>query len=293
MVPWTRSATVALSLFSLFAISFKASAQSGPVALPLFAQPRSQTLYLDDECLLLTRDLCDGLPEDHAKNSQSESYTQPGAFHRGFHRLLRDEGELLRAPFQRSAIGWDVGVLVGTGALLATDKRVMTHFSRRNETLSGNISNGSIYGIAAAAGGVWIAGLKNDDPHQKETGLLTLEALVAAMGIYTPMQLIAGRERPDDAAGHGRFFQKHWIDGSFPAGHPMFAWTMAAVVAHEYPRLWVKLLFYGAAGAITVTRLTGRDHFPSDIEFGSVLGYFIGRHIFHAHCDPTLSEACH
>jgi hypothetical protein len=37
----------------------------------------------------------------------------------------------------------------------------------------------------------------------------------------------------------------------------------------------------------------GREHYASDILVGTALGYLIGTHIFHSHCDPDLSSACH
>jgi hypothetical protein len=70
------------------------------------------------------------------------------------------------------------------------------------------------------------------------------------------------------------------------------SWTMASVIAHEYPRTWVKVLVYGAAATVSVARFTGREHFASDIAVGSVLGYLIGRHVFHAHCSAEFSEEC-
>jgi membrane-associated phospholipid phosphatase len=142
------------------------------------------------------------------------------------------------------------------------------------------------------AGSIWIAGLISNNPHQKETGVLTLEALTDAMPIYTVLQVVGGRERPGEGTGNGRFLQKHWIDGSFPAGHAMFDWTMATIIAHEYPRWWVKVLAYGTAATVSVTRFTAHDHFAGDTLVGTVLGYLIGRHIFHAHCNPDFSEAC-
>jgi membrane-associated phospholipid phosphatase len=164
--------------------------------------------------------------------------------------------------------------------------------SQHTIDVSSNISNAAIYGTGTVAGSIWIAGLISDNPHQKETGLLTLEALTNAMPVYTVLQVIAGRERPGEGTGNGRFWQKHSIGGSFPGGHAMFAWTMATVIAHEYPRWWVKALLYGAAATVSVTRFTARDHFASDTFVGTALGYFIGRHIFHAHCNPGFSEAC-
>jgi len=72
----------------------------------------------------------------------------------------------------------------------------------------------------------------------------------------------------------------------------MFTWTMAAVIAHEYPRTWVKVLAYSTAAAVSVTRYTGREHFVGDVALGSFIGYFIGRHIFNMHCSSEYSERC-
>jgi membrane-associated phospholipid phosphatase len=65
-----------------------------------------------------------------------------------------------------------------------------------------------------------------------------------------------------------------------------------AMIAHEFPKTWVKILPYGAAVSVLGARLRGPNHFPSDVWVGSLLGYFISSHIFHAHCEPGLSEAC-
>jgi membrane-associated phospholipid phosphatase len=67
---------------------------------------------------------------------------------------------------------------------------------------------------------------------------------------------------------------------------------MAAVIAHEYPRTWVKILAYTTATAVSLTRYTGREHFVSDVAVGGFIGYFIGRHIFKLHCSTDFSERC-
>lgn len=72
----------------------------------------------------------------------------------------------------------------------------------------------------------------------------------------------------------------------------MFAWSMATVAAEEYPKFWVRTLAYTGALAVTAGRLLGRDHWSSDMFVGTALGIGIGTHVFHAHCDPDLSEAC-
>jgi hypothetical protein len=74
--------------------------------------------------------------------------------------------------------------------------------------------------------------------------------------------------------------------------------AMAMVVAHEYPKVWLKILSYGAVAAVIAGRLLAHDHWPADLFVGPTLGYFIGSHfigshIFHLHGNPQLRETCH
>jgi len=207
-------------------------------------------------------------------------------------RLARDQRSIYIAPLQRANLKWDAAFILGTTALVVTDRNTIGVVSRDNESISRNISNVGLYGTEAAAGAIFFTGLLTDNPHAKETGFITAEALLNAYPVYIGMQLIAGRERPDQGAGHGRFFQDHSTNTSFPSGHSMFTWTMAAVIAHEYPRTWVKILAYTTATAVSITRYTGREHFVSDVALGGFIGYFIGRHIFKMHCSTEFSERC-
>lgn len=217
----------------------------------------------------------------------------PGPVRRGIARTLRDQKGLYRAPFQRSNVKWDLLVLAGTGALIATDRHIERHLPGGNVDIYGNVSDVALGGTAGALAIFWSYGLKTHNEHLKEMGSLEIEALVNTFLIYTPMQVIAGRERPGEGNGYGDFWRHHSINTSFPAGHPMFTIAMASVAAHEYPKPWVKALAYGAAAAVMGGRLLGRDHWSSDVFIGSTLGYFIGLHIFHSHCNPAFSEACH
>ena len=53
-----------------------------------------------------------------------------------------------------------------------------------------------------------------------------------------------------------------------------------------------RVAHYSAATIVTVTRFSARDHWASDMFIGSALGIGIGAHVFHAHCDPDLSDSC-
>ncbi len=208
-------------------------------------------------------------------------------------RLLQDQKQFYFAPFKPSYFKWDAVVLLGTGALIATDRRIENQVPTSHHQAYQNASNIAIGGLAASLAGVWIHGIKTDNPHAKEMGELELEALSNAFLIYAPMQFIAGRQRPGEGNGNGDFWRHHSLNTSFPAGHAMFTWTMATVVAHEYPKPWVKALAYGAVSAVSVSRMLARDHWASDMFVGSVFGFSIATHVFHAHCDPEFSESCH
>jgi hypothetical protein len=231
--------------------------------------------------------------EPQATVGQSDNGEHHGFIVRNLRRGLEDQKQLYLAPFKPKNLKWDAVFLGVTAGLLATDRQLSRQIPTDHVNISHDVALFSLLSTGAMAGGTWLYGLKTGDRHADETGELTLESLANTFLIYTPMQFIAGRERPDEGTGNGRFWRHGGFNTSFPAGHPMFTWAMASVIAHEYPKPWVKVLTYGLALSVSAGRLTGRNHFGSDIWVGSVLGYLIGTHIFHAHCDPQFSEACH
>ena len=233
------------------------------------------------------------LPDDNSSASQGNSGEHGGFMGRLFKRMLDDQKGMYAAPFKRSNIKWDVLFLAGTGSLLATDRRIETHVPHSNFTLAQRTSNAGLISISGSAGLVWAYGLKTDNAHAKETGILEAETLANTFLVYAPVQLIAGRQRPDEGNGKGDFLQNHAFNTSFPGGHAMFTFAMATVLAHEYPKPWVRVLAYGAATAVALSRFRARDHWASDTFAGAALGYAIGSHIFHANCDLDLSSSCH
>lgn len=228
-----------------------------------------------------------------SSDAQNPAEPQHGLIVRSIKRGLWDQKKLYAAPFKVSNLKWDALFLAGTAALLATDKRTQEALPGGNVGFYGNISNVSLGSMSGALVALWAYGIKTDNARAKEAGQLELETLANTFLIYAPMQLIAGRQRPGEGTGNGDFLKHHAFNTSFPGGHAMFMWAMASVVAREYPRPWVKILAYGAAGVVSTGRLLGRDHFTSDILVGSALGYVIGRYVFHLHCEPGLSESCH
>ena len=219
---------------------------------------------------------------------------QEGFTKRALKRGLEDQKEIWTAPFHRKNMKWDALFLAGTGLLIAYDEEILHAVPNNGTGVSSNISNAIIAGTGVSLGGIYfIKGLHGGDEHAKETGVLAIETLANTFLVYAPLQLIAGRQRPNEGTGEGNFFQHHSVNTSFPGGHSMFEFAMATTIAHEYPRWWVQFLSYGAATALTGARMTAKMHFPSDLLVGGALGYLIGTHIFHAHCNPEFGSDCH
>jgi membrane-associated phospholipid phosphatase len=104
---------------------------------------------------------------------------------------------------------------------------------------------------------------------------------------HIAMNLVFGRQRPYEGTGEnrgeGEFFANHAMGSAFPSGHSLYTWSMASVLADEYPSTPNRLVWYGVGTTVAISRVTARDHWVSDVIVGSTLGYLIGRHIFQAH----------
>ena len=220
---------------------------------------------------------------------------QPSSFGHGVATVVKtigqDEWNIIKAPFQTDNFGfsngtpfqnrtlmWDGLVVGSTGVLIANDESVAQQVPVSWHQTGVNISDACTYGTAAAAGGIYLTGLFTHDEHAKRTGVLAAEASVDSFLLYGSMKLIFARQRPYTSVD-GKFFAGNFSSGSFPSGHAALAWTLASVVAHEYPSLPVQLAMYGLATAVATARVTGGQHFPSDVFVGSTLGYLVGRYV--------------
>jgi len=209
----------------------------------------------------------------------SDQDTRPSVLRRG----LQDQKEIYTAPFHRRNIKWDLVFLAATGGLIAGDRHISGALSRDHVDVSQRISDIGLYSMTASVAGFWLTSLKTQDAHANETGILAAEAFGNTAAVVGLAQIGAGRERPTEGNGNGRFWQNNILGSSFPSAHSSFTWTMASVVAHEYPKPWVRWLVYGTATTVSVTRVTGLKHFPSDVAVGGTVGYFVGQQVFNVH----------
>ena len=196
-------------------------------------------------------------------------------------RGARDQKGFYTAPFHRRNLKWDLIFLAGTGGLIAADKQITGAISHNNLSTSQHISDAGLYGTIAATGALLVSGVAKNDEHAREAGFLGFEAAGNTLAITAVAQIIAGRERPLEGFGHGRFWVNNSLNSSFPSVHSSLTWSIASALAHEYHHPWVQFLAYGTATTVSVTRVTGLKHFPADVAVGGVAGYVVGGQIFH------------
>jgi membrane-associated phospholipid phosphatase len=180
--------------------------------------------------------------------------------------------------------------LLISGALIATDHKTADLLPNTEDqtTWSGRVSQlGAAYTLAGFSGATYLIGKATDNSHAKETGLLSLEALGHAQLLALGLKTITQRERPLDENPGGTGF---WKGGdAFPSGHATSSFAVAAVFAYEYrDHIAVPITAYSLASLISVSRLSARRHWASDIFVGGSMGFLIGRYVYKHHHDPKL-----
>jgi membrane-associated phospholipid phosphatase len=204
-------------------------------------------------------------------------------------RFAGDQKAIWTSPLHLRANDavWALPALAGTGAFLASDAWFSRQVPAGGIARSRSLSNYGAFSLAGAAGGMFLFGKIMHNDHAAETGFLAGEAAVNAAAVDFALKSMFQRQRPYIGTGAGRFFAG---GSSFPSEHATVSWAIAGVVAHEYPGTLTKLVSYGLASAVTVARVTGKEHFPSDVAVGSALGYFVARQIYQRRRDPEVSE---
>jgi len=227
---------------------------------------------------------------------ESGSDTQPHlSIKRVFLNLPGDQKAIWTSPFhmRKQDSVW-LAPLAGTTILLGVTDRHSMQRERSNAnavTSSDSIANGGLIGMAALPVFMYSWGSLRALPKFRETGLLSGEALVNAVVVDEGLKLVFERDRPTLTDGQGKFFNSGPGNSSFPSTHSTLTWTVASVIAHEYPGWLTQTMVYGGATAVSISRVTGRQHFPTDVVVGGALGWLIGRQIYRAHHDTDLDGA--
>jgi len=204
--------------------------------------------------------------------------------------LASDQRTFWTAPthFRINDLKWIAPFTGFTASLMASDSWTSKQIPLGRIETSKRISNYGLYSLIAAGGGAFVLGHVTGDDHMSEAGFLSGEAAMNSTAITYLLKSATQRPRPYQTNGTGTFFQG---GSSFPSEHAAIAWSIASVMAHEYPGTLSKVLAYGLATGISATRVTSQQHFASDVIIGSALGWYFGRQVYRAHHDIHLGGA--
>jgi Capsule assembly protein Wzi/PAP2 superfamily len=258
------------------------TAQSAPPELPMNPCP--------DISITLRTESTDCANPEAAKDQQVKDEGTPGNRALGLPRqMLHDQIGLWTSPrrIRLEDATWLIPLGGLTAAMIATDSDMSRPLSNDPNTLLRyrHISDYGVGAMAGVAGGAYLFGLTTHNEHQRETGFLSGESALDSVIIVEAMKYVTGRERPGTNDSRGRF----WQGGtSLPSTHAAVAWSVAGVLAHEYPSPFVRFLAYGAATAVSASRIQAKQHFPSDALIGSALGWLVGEYVYGQHHDPAL-----
>ena len=204
--------------------------------------------------------------------------------------VLQDEGKILTSPrhLRRHDLLWLAPLGFATGLAIDYDAhalRSLGNDTKRENTFRHISDAGGIYLPVGGVAAGYVAGIWRRDDYLKQTAVITTEGIVDGLILNEGLKYAFNRERPNQGDGTGRFWPhgtRTFPDGqSFPSNHSITAWTFAHVVADRYPGWRTKVLLYGVASTVSVSRVVARDHFPSDVLVGGALGYLIGGYVSH------------
>lgn len=202
--------------------------------------------------------------------------------------VAQDEWGIVTAPLRWRMNDAPMVAAFGlsTTLALATDTAAMGQVgvnpSRENEARQYSDYVGLYAPPAALALGFFVGSAKHNH-HLQETSILAEEAMVDSLILNTGLEYAIDRQTPMQGNGKGRFWPsgvKTWPDGqSMPSDHSILAWSLAHVVASEYHGLGTRIAVYSLATSVSAARVVAREHFPSDVFVGGVLGYCIGGYV--------------
>lgn len=207
--------------------------------------------------------------------------------------ISRDERGIWTAParLRGRKLLWLAPFATATALAFAYDVRAMNALgpSATRVRVSNDFTHlGADYAVVGAAGLTYLFGKLEHKEGPREAGMLALESLADTTLVVEGLKLTTNRQRPYVPPGRGTFWPEnpdvYTLSSSFPSGHSAATWALARVMVEETPgHPWLHALFYGLAAGVSIGRVTGENHFPSDALVGSVIGYSIGGYVYHHH----------
>ncbi len=272
-----------------------ASVRDGDVTAPCVDAPSPAQPATAEESAVPYRKNSLPFPSEAPALSQAGKTDPPDVTIKSAVRSLpRDQLTIWTSPFKARIqdLTWLVPLMVTSGVLIGSDQQSLAreHSNATAVRRSTTISNAGLALMLGLPAVTYVSSLLNGSRREHETGILAGEAVVDSLIVDEALNVLTARARPTLTGGDGRFFTSSRFNSSFPSAHSTLSWAAASVFAHEYPGWLSQLVVYGGATAVSLSRVTARQHFPSDVLVGSVTGWLTGRQIYNAHHNRELDN---
>jgi membrane-associated phospholipid phosphatase len=208
--------------------------------------------------------------------------------------FVDDQKHIWTSPFRTrlSDATWLVPLGGIAAGLFATDRQYSASLSQNPANLNRykTVSSIGLASLAGVSAGLYLFSYPAHNEHWRETGFLAGEAALNSLVTTEALKYSLGRERPYQGNGSGSFSSGSFFSGgrSFPSQESAVAWSIAGVIAHEYPGTLPSLFAYGMASAVSFSQVHSRQHFPSDVFVGSLLGYLSAQSIYRRRHDAEI-----
>ncbi len=209
-----------------------------------------------------------------------------------FKRFASDQGYLWRtwSPAEARRLSFSIPLLASVAVASGSSQsgidleaqRSFEEWARPGHAVASGLTQlGESETAIVLVGGTYLIARWTGHDRMSRATSLSAEALLNSALYGSLLKTVSQRSRPAHG-GTGEFFLDRAERGqeptSFPSGHAMGAFSVAAVFAGEYAdRRWVPWLVYGTAGLIGASRVALGRHFPSDVAVGALLGHSLGK----------------
>jgi membrane-associated PAP2 superfamily phosphatase len=202
-------------------------------------------------------------------------------------RFYEDTKHVLTSPFHwkgQSLVTFTT-LSIGTFELMLADRDFQDFVQKRRNSTTNRISKWTDRYTKRVTnltiGGLYLGGIIFHSQKAKETAVLCLESVALAEGITEGIKHLVGRTRPFGNQGTFHFdplkFPPPSSSLSFPSGHATTAFALTSVIAQQYHNTPLSIGLYGCATVVALARVNNNAHFLSDVFYGGVIGFSVGR----------------
>ena len=182
-------------------------------------------------------------------------------------RGLRDQADIYTSPLHRFEMKWVIGLPVVTAGLIAIDKHASGAPPRNPSSASADISDVGLFATAGAVGVLLIDGTTQRDSHASKPARFEprrWQTVASCMPCCSSLRSanVLYKERVRGIS----FRPRAWIIHFPPAIRSSRGQLPVELRTNTKP--WVEWLAHGTAAAVSVTRFTSLQHFPSDVVVG-------------------------